>query len=60
VALRVGSFVVLAIGLGLLAMMVIVEGEPGALPLALVLLGSVGLVFPRRRQGKAAAPPSPD
>lgn len=57
-ALRVLSFVVLAVGLGLLAMMVVVEGEPGALPLALVLLGSVGLVFTRRRKPKAVAPTS--
>jgi MYXO-CTERM domain-containing protein len=54
--LRVVSFLLLVVGLGLLAMMVVVEGEPGALPLALVLLGGVGLAFTRRRKAKAAAP----
>lgn len=59
-ALRVVSFIVLVIGLGLLAMMVVVEGEPGALPLALVLLGSIGLAFTRRRKARAVASPSSD
>lgn len=57
-ALRVLSFLLLVVGLGLLAMMVVVEGEPGALPLALVLLGGVGLALTRRRKARAAAPTS--
>ena len=36
------SVVVAAIGLALLVMMVVVEGEPGAIPLALILAGVVG------------------
>ena len=41
-------------------MMVVVEGEPGTLPLALVLLGSIGLAFTRRRKARAVASPSSD
>ena len=33
--------VVGAIGLALLAMMVTTEGEPGAIPLALILIGAI-------------------
>jgi hypothetical protein len=36
---------VAALGLVLLVMMVIVEDEPGALPLALLLIGSVGYLY---------------
>ena len=39
----------LALGLVLLAWMVVVEGEPGALPLALVLAGGGWLALVRRR-----------
>lgn len=42
------------VGLVLLAYMVVVEGEPGALPLALVAIGTAWLVVARRRgRGKA-------
>lgn len=48
----------LALGLALTAMMVVVEGEPGALPLLLVLAGGVALFALRRRarrpRGRAA------
>ena len=38
-----GVFVAIALlGVGLVAYMVVVEGEPGALPLGLVLLGAIG------------------
>ncbi len=43
------STVVLVIGVALVAMMVVTEGEPGALPLALVLLGLVGVTVARVR-----------
>ena len=45
---RIGSASVLVVGLGLLAFMVSVEGEPGALPLGLIVLGTIGLVLTRR------------
>lgn len=56
------SLIVGAIGLVLLAMMVIVEDEPGALPLALILVGGLGYGFARlrqrrRRQAGSEAPP---
>ena len=35
---------ILAIGLALVTMMIVVESEPGALPLALVLVGGTWLV----------------
>ena len=43
------SSFVLAVGLALLAFMVTVEGEPGALPLALVLGGGIWLGATRWR-----------
>lgn len=33
---------ILFVGLALMTMMIVVESEPGALPLALVLIGGVG------------------
>ncbi|MBP0438504.1 hypothetical protein [Tianweitania sediminis] len=42
--LKIGSAVVGAIGLVLLLMMVTVEGEPGAIPLALLLLATAGYI----------------
>jgi hypothetical protein len=42
------SLLLLVAGLALLAYMVTVEGEPGALPLGLVLLGGVGTWHARR------------
>ena len=47
--------VVAAIGLALLVMMVVVEGEPGAIPLALILAGVVGYASGRRR-GRSGNP----
>lgn len=47
------STVVLIIGLVLLVYMVIVESEPGALPLAMVLGGLVWNVVVRRMRGKS-------
>lgn len=34
----------LALGTGLLVLMVTTEGEPGALPLGLILVGAIGYV----------------
>lgn len=42
----------LALGIALTAAMVITEGEPGALPLLLVMLGAVALLVLRRRARK--------
>lgn len=42
--LRTVSAVIGVIGLALAAMMVASEGEPGALPLGLILVGVVGLI----------------
>ena len=39
---KIASLAVAALGLVLLVMMVATEGEPGALPLGLVLLGAIG------------------
>jgi hypothetical protein len=49
VILRNVSLLLLAIGLALLAYMIPVEGEPGALPLGLVLFGTIGYVVSRVR-----------
>ena len=49
----IASMLLLAIGLGLLAMMVTTEGEPGALPLALVLFGGAGLWLSLRRKRRS-------
>ncbi len=38
------SAIVGIIGLALLAMMVVVESEPGLIPLLLVLLGAIGYI----------------
>ena len=46
---RVGSLVTVAVGLILLAYMVTVEDEPGALPLAMLLAGAAWYVATRRR-----------
>ncbi|PIQ60169.1 MAG: hypothetical protein COV99_12035 [Bacteroidetes bacterium CG12_big_fil_rev_8_21_14_0_65_60_17] len=43
---------ILAVGLLLLAFMIVVEDEPGALPLAMVLLGSTWLFLLLRKQRK--------
>lgn len=37
-------------GLALVVMMIMQEGEPGALPLGLVLLGAIGYATGRMRQ----------
>lgn len=39
------SLITLVIGLALLAFMIIVEDEPGALPLALILIGIIWFFF---------------
>ena len=41
---KTASLMVAALGVGLVAMMVSTEGEPGALPLGLVLLGAMGWI----------------
>ena len=43
-----------AIGLALLAMMIATEGEPGALPLALILFGAIGYASSRMRERRSA------
>jgi hypothetical protein len=43
--LKLAFLAVAALGLVLLVMMVIVEDEFGALPLALLLIGSVGYLY---------------
>lgn len=47
-ALQLLAISVILIGAGLLAYMVLVEGEPGALPLALVIGGGLVLWLGRR------------
>lgn len=47
---QIASAIVGGIGVALLIMMVIVEDEPGALPLLLVLLGAGGYIHARMRQ----------
>jgi preprotein translocase subunit Sss1 len=42
-----------AIGLVLVVMMITTEGEPGALPLGLILIGAVGYVAGRMREKSA-------
>ena len=44
------SAVIGAIGLALVVMMITTEGELGALPLGLVLIGAVGYVTGRMRE----------
>ncbi len=50
------SALLLGVGLLLLAFMVTVESEPGALPLALILAGAVWHVAARRRRRVSARP----
>lgn len=45
----VAASIVLVLGLALMAFMVIVESEPGLLPLLLVVSGGIGLALARRR-----------
>ena len=44
------SAVLGAIGLALLVMMITTEGEPGALPLGLILIGAIGYITGRMRE----------
>ena len=44
------------IGLALLVMMVTTEGEPGALPLGLTLIGAVGYITGRMRERSSRQP----
>ncbi len=39
-----------AVGLALLVMMILVEDEPGAIPLALLLIGAVGYAYCKARE----------
>ena len=54
-ALKIVSATVGIIGLALLAMMVVVESEPGLIPLLLILLGAIGYAIAHMR-GKASRP----
>ena len=56
--LRNVSLLFLVLGLALLAYMIPVEGEPGALPLGLVLFGTIGFVVSRLR-AKRSTPSQP-
>lgn len=47
------SAAILVIGLALMAFMIRTESEPGALPLALVLIAGVWLVVARKRARSA-------
>ena len=47
------SALIAAIGLVLAVMMITTEGEPGALPLGLILIGAVGYVTGRMREKSA-------
>ena len=40
---------VLAVGVALMAMMIVTEGEPGLIPLVLVLGGGAGVLITQRR-----------
>ena len=51
-ALKVISMVSATIGLILLVFMVVVESEPGAIPLAPLALGTVGYFASRRVNGQ--------
>ena len=42
------------LGVGLLVFMVTVENEPGAIPLALIVIGAIGYVTARRREKRLA------
>jgi predicted membrane protein len=42
---KIPALIILIIGLTLLVFMVLVEDEPGALPLMLVLIGALGLIY---------------
>lgn len=46
---KVASLIIGAVGFVLLVMMVTVEGEPGALPLALLLIAAVGYITGQMR-----------
>ncbi len=46
---RIISIVIILLGLVLLAFMVIVEDEPGALPLLLIIIGTAWLLFIQKK-----------
>ena len=50
------SAVIGVIGLALLVMMITTEGEPGALPLGLILIGAIGYVTGRMRERSSRLP----
>ena len=50
------SALLLAVGLLLMAFMIVTEDEPGALPLGLVLIGAVWHVVARRRRRVSGSP----
>ena len=50
------SAVIGVIGLALLVMMITTEGEPGALPLGLILIGAIGYITGRMRERSARQP----
>jgi len=50
------SAVIGVIGLALLVMMITTEGEPGALPLGLILIGAIGYGTGRMRERSSRLP----
>jgi hypothetical protein len=52
---KMASTVIGIVGLALVAMMVVVEDEPGALPLALLLIGVIGYITGRWRERASRA-----
>lgn len=58
-AQKILSTAIGTIGLALLIMMITTEGEPGAIPLALLLIGAVGHVSGRMRQRAPREPMRP-
>lgn len=48
-AARIFSLLVIALGILLMSFMIVVEDEPGALPLLLLLFGTVCLMYTRQK-----------
>jgi lipoprotein signal peptidase len=55
-AQRTLSAWIAVIGLALVVMMITTEGELGALPLGLILVGGLGYITGRMREGSARQP----
>ena len=53
---KIVSAAIGVIGLAFLVMMITTEGEPGALPLGLILIGAVGYITGRMRERSSRQP----